>query len=164
MSPREVASWLFLLGLLLSGCATSPVLTTEQSSTQADRIPESEQAEASAATDASTDGTEAVTLALLKQSERAAENGSLAEALSYAERAVRIEPRRADLWTHLASLELADGDPQAAVQHANKALALSRNRPDWQRAAWLVIADAKDATGDSEGARSIRERWQTGHG
>jgi tetratricopeptide (TPR) repeat protein len=104
--------------------------------------------------------TQAATLALLQQSARAEQTGSLPEAMAYAERAVRIEPRRADLWTRLATLELLNGDSNAAIQYANKAVSLAGDRTDWLRDAWLVIADALAVEGDNEGARRIREQWQ----
>ncbi len=108
--------------------------------------------------------TATATLALLQQSERAASGGSLAEAIAYLERAIRIEPRRADLWVQLAQLEIANQQPTAAIQYANKALALAGTRTDWQRDAWLVIADAKAAQGDLEDASRIRERWRSYRG
>jgi hypothetical protein len=84
--------------------------------------------------------------------------------MAYAERAVRIDPHRADLWTRLAMLELLNGDFNAATQYANKALTLAGDRLDWRRDAWLVIADAREAGGDSDGARLIRARWQSFEG
>lgn len=108
--------------------------------------------------------TTSATLALLQQSERAASSGSLAEAIAYLERAIRIEPRRADLWVQLAQLEVANQQPTAAIQYANKALALAGTRTDWQRDAWLVIADAKAAQGEIEDATKIRERWRSYRG
>ncbi len=104
------------------------------------------------------------TLALLQQSERAASGGSLVEAIAYLERAIRIEPKRADLWVQLAQLEIANQQPTAAIQYANKALALAGTRTDWQRDAWLVIADAKAAQGELEDATRIRERWRSYRG
>ena len=88
---------------------------------------------------------------MLQQSERAAESGEIGTALVYTERAVRLDPRRADLWTRMAELTLADGDPDTAIRYANKALSLARDRVDWQREAWLVIADARESLGDADG-------------
>jgi tetratricopeptide (TPR) repeat protein len=142
--------------VLLGGCATAPApepatVPTEPEAAQTAPAPAAE-------------GASGATLALLRQSQRAAANGSLPEALSYAERAVRIDPRRADLWTHLASLELSNSNPQAAIQYANKALTLARDRVDQQRDAWLVIAAAHEALGDPARAAEIRDRWRTGRG
>jgi tetratricopeptide (TPR) repeat protein len=108
--------------------------------------------------------TSSATQALLAQSERAQGAGSLNEAIAYTERAVRISPRQADLWIRLASLELANNQPQSSIQYANKGLSLAGGRTDWQRQAWLIIADARDALGEHDAARSIRERWQTYRG
>jgi tetratricopeptide (TPR) repeat protein len=154
----------------LGGCATTPAAAPGSGTAGAPPPPASEPAATppsepgappAAGARPSTDG---ATLALLQQSDRAVESGSLDEALSYVERAVRIEPRRADLWTRLASLELSAGNPTTAIQYAQKALTLATDRPDWQRDAWLVIADAKEALGEATEAAAIRQRWRTAKG
>lgn len=163
-----IARALLLLNLLLVvGCSTPSV-----------PVPAPETA-AEAAADAATPGQleaavppaaparpspDNATLALLNQSDRAALNGDLDEALSYAERAVRIDPRRADLWTRLAELELRSGDAATAIRYAQKALSLAAGSPGLTRDAWLVIADAKEATGAADEAADIRQRWQTARG
>ncbi len=172
LSPRPPLGALLLLALtlLVGACATSPAPGSESGSeppAPADRqTPEASTGESTEheATRPSRPSPDGATLALLEQSARAEESGQLAEAVAYAERAVRIDPRRADLWTHLAGLELAAGDPDTAVRYANKALSLARNRPDWERDAWLVIADARDAQGRTEEAAEIRARWRTARG
>ncbi len=160
--PRPAFLLLLLLAALAAGCATSPPPAP------APQSPPGGEAGAGEAPDdgrgAARPSTEGATLALLKQSDRAAGHGDLESALAYAERAVRIEPRRADLWTHLAALALAKGEPQTAIQYANKALSLAAGRPDWQRDAWLVIADAEEARGDPAAAERIRRRWRTARG
>ena len=155
------------LALLAAGCATSPAPASdsqaaEESISGAGNLPESDIQPAEAT--AQRPSSDQATLALLNQSERAAASGEIDEALSYAERAVRIEPRRADLWTGLARLELANEDPTTAIRYAQKALSLAGSRADWKREAWLVIADAKEALGESAEAADIRERWQTVRG
>jgi tetratricopeptide (TPR) repeat protein len=156
--------------LLIAGCATSPPPGTEprnDGSSRADdssaavTAPEQTADDESAPTRPSRDE---ATLALLNQSDRAVANGAIDDALAYAERAVRIDPRRADLWTRLARLELANEDPDTAIRYAHKALALAGTRVDWTRDAWLVIAEAKDALGASEEAAAIRQRWATARG
>lgn len=168
--------FLMLLAAVLAGCATSPAPVPGQPAAEG-TVQEGSSQEGSSTTQ--TPGTraneaqptpaprpssEGATLALLNQSERAAENGALSEALSYAERAVRIEPRRADLWTHLATLELQNAHPDTAIRYAEKALSLATDRPDWTRDAWLVIADAKEAMGQTAEAAEIRARWVTVRG
>lgn len=104
--------------------------------------------------------TSIATLALLRDSASASERGDIATAITYVERAIRLEPRRADLWVELARLQLP-GQPVAAERYARKALALAGPRVDWQRDAWLVIADAKAQRGDTEAAQAIRDRYRT---
>ena len=108
--------------------------------------------------------TSGATLALLEQSERAASAGDADAAVAYVERAIRLNPRAADLWLQLARLQLANADPDAAVQFANKAISLAGDRVDWVRDAWLLIADARAAQGDVDSAREIRERWRSYRG
>jgi tetratricopeptide (TPR) repeat protein len=158
---------LIAFSVMASGCATSPAPgsdsgAADEISTAPPETPASGQpAETVPAPRPSRDQ---ATLALLNQSERAAASGEIDEAISYAERAVRIDPRRADLWTGLARLELANEDPDTAIRYAQKALSLAGSRADWQRDAWLVIADAKDALGESAEAAEIRASWKTVRG
>ena len=167
MKPNLIL--LFILALLAAGCATSPAPTSEPTA-EAPEAPGTEAGEppatetSGATSRAPRPSPDQATLALLNQSERAAASGEIDEALSYAERAVRIDPRRADLWTGLARLELANEDPTTAIRYAQKALSLAGTRADWKRDAWLVIADAKEALGESAEAAEIRARWQTVRG
>lgn len=109
-------------------------------------------------------GKNRVTLALLEKSETARGQGNLKEAVTHVERAIRINPRRADLWVHLAQLQLALEAPTIAEGYARKAIALAGSRVDWKRDAWLVIADAKQAQGLVGEADAIRQRWRTAQG
>lgn len=104
------------------------------------------------------------TLALVQQSDRALAAGNTDEALAYLERAIRLEPLRADLWLHLAKVHLARGETEAAVQFANKTISLAGDRSDWVRDAWLTIANARAAQGDTQAAEDIRARWRTYRG
>lgn len=105
-----------------------------------------------------------VTLALLDKSAAARSKGNLKEAVTHVERAIRINPRRADLWVELAQLQLALGEPTIAEGYARKAISLAGSRVDWKRDAWLVIADAKQAQGMTGEADAIRQRWRTAQG
>ena len=143
-----------VLTLLLSGCLGPPTIEAPPPAPPAS-APVDPRAQA---------GEDAAMLALLDQSEAALEAGRYAESISVLERALRIEPRRGDLWTALARAHLRNDEPQRAIQFAERALSLSRNRVDWQRSAWLVIADAKAQLGDEAEARTIRELWQIATG
>jgi tetratricopeptide (TPR) repeat protein len=147
--------------LVLTGCATTSPSTTGTEPASETASPRAEDSTTQAVEPRRPTDTKPATLALLQQSQRAEVAGSLNEAIAYTERAIRINPRQADLWIRLATLELSNQQPQSAIQYANKALSLAADRRDWQRQAWLVIADAKNAMGETSEATAIRERWQT---
>jgi len=86
-----------------------------------------------------------VTLALQDEAQRAATAGDYAKATQILERAIRIEPDRAELWLELARVHLKEGDAAQAEQFARKALLYTGNRYDLEQQAWVVIADAKAA-------------------
>jgi tetratricopeptide (TPR) repeat protein len=108
--------------------------------------------------------TEAPTLALLRQSERSADGGDLQSAIAYVERAIRLDSRDADLWLRLAELQLAADRPATAEQLAQKGIALAGDARTTRRRGWLLVADAREAQGDADGAREIRQRWRTYRG
>lgn len=152
-----VATW-------ATGCATSPGLPPVIASEGVDESRTDPQQELPVPPSSGTTGqlpdTAGATLALVKQSNRAESTGNTDQAVAYVERAIRLDPRRADLWLRLAKLQVRD-DPDAAVQFANKAITLAGQRMDWIRDAWLLIADARAVQGDNAAAQEIRERWKT---
>ena len=156
------------LALWAAGCATSPLPPPVIASEGVDEPGPDAQQEVpvppSQSATRQVPDTGNATLALLKQSARAESSGNTDEAVAYIERAIRLNPRQADLWLRLAELQLVRQDPDAAVQFANKAIALAGRRMDWVRDAWLVIADARAAQGDATTAEEIRQRWQTYQG
>jgi tetratricopeptide (TPR) repeat protein len=155
MSQRLRPITLSLLLIAATGCSgIRPVVVVDEPAAPA------EAAKEIPPTASDKPDTSNATLALLQQSERAATGGAITEAIAYLERAIRIEPRHAGLWLQLAALEVANQQYQTAVAYANKALTLAGNHTDWQRDAWLIIADAKAAQGDLEGAAAIRQRWR----
>lgn len=102
-------------------------------------------------------------MALLRQSDRSAESGDLDSAIAYVERAIRLNSRDAELWLRLSRLQLAAQRPERAEQLAQKAIALADDR-EHERQGWLLVADAREALGDHDGAARIRERWRTYRG
>jgi tetratricopeptide (TPR) repeat protein len=156
----------FITALLLAGCATAPVPSAgDDSPSHGDGAVDAGAAGAPGASrPRETPSPEVPTVALLQQSERAAEAGDVDEAIGYVERAIRLSPRDPALWLRLAELQLSAGDDARAIQMANKAIALSSSRPDIQRDAWLVVADARERQGDTAEAARIRQRWRTYRG
>ena len=108
------------------------------------------------------------TLALRDRSAVAARDGDDRQAVALLERAIRIEPRNPALWSDLARVQVNAGNLARAEQSARKAIALatsgSRSRLDVERAAWLVIADVREAQNKPAEAARIRERWRSARG
>lgn len=178
-SILRAATTLTLLASL-SGCLGYNPTPTPTAQTQSNPVPVEDRSTADRSSRAPVDGNTGeasttqpsqaelgknkVTLALLEKSELARNQGKLKEAVTHVERAIRINPRRADLWVQLAQLQLALDAPTIAEGYARKAIALAGPRLDWKRDAWLVIADAKQAQGMRGEADAIRQRWRTAQG
>lgn len=98
-------------------------------------------------------------LALLEQANNASRRGDLAVAGSRLERALRIEPRNAVLWSYLAKLRLHQGRLDQAAGLAAKSNSLDRSQ-NYQLQAdnWRIIAHARHRAGDSEGAKTAQQR------
>lgn len=177
MDRQQLKPWgllLALLGLsLTAGCVSTPpaserpagppVVDAGEPAPDTAESPDSDTREDAAAPPPQSDA-RAPTLALLRQSERSADNGDLPGAIAYVERAIRLNPRDADLWLQLARLQLAADRPGSAEQLAQKAIALAGSATDQQRSGWLLVADAREALGDDEAAARIRARWRTFRG
>ena len=123
----------------LSGCATTSMSTTNDvntatptttdppgiSTTHEPNTPATEEPAHPAPklppayTDAQTTTHPAV-LALLSEATRQESSGDLEVAAAKLERALRIEPRNAVLWHHLAAVRLRQGQTQLAVSLAQK--------------------------------------------
>ena len=103
--------------------------------------------------------TDTATLALLDQADEASARSDHQIAIAYLERAVRIEPRNADLWIRLSAAHLHQGNLSAASQHVRKAIALAGTDSQLQRRAWLQLADIRDAEGNNAEADAIRRRY-----
>ena len=74
------------------------------------------------------------------------------------ERAIRIDPRNAILWHHLATIRLAEGEPTEAEQLAAKSNSLAAGNQPLQARNWELIAQARHERGDAAGARAAEQR------
>ena len=97
-------------------------------------------------------------LALLDTAERQANTGDLESAAASLERAIRIDPRNAVLWYHLATVRLSQGDAQAAEQLAAKSTSLAPGNTVQQARNWQLIARARHAQHDVKGAAAAEQR------
>ena len=149
--------------LWLTGCATpqtTPPVIEESGATPIER----EVGEADTAATQTTPDTSAATVTLLAQAQAAMADAAPQTAITYLERAVRIDPRNAELWTELSAAHLADNNLAAANQHVRKAIALAGDDPALSRSAWLQMADIRQAEGNRSEADAIRRRFSAVRG
>jgi Tfp pilus assembly protein PilF len=133
-----------LLILLLTGCAQAPSPAPEQPPVVETPIKPAPQ--------------ESVAIAGLLQSARSdSAAGKLTNAAATLERALRIEPRNPRLWQELARVRLKQGEYAQAESVASRSSSFA-GRDDGLRADnWRLIAQAREARGDSAGARAAEE-------
>ena len=86
-----------------------------------------------------------------------AASGRLSNAAASLERALRIEPRNPRLWQELARVRLKQGDYAQAEGVAARSNAWAGGDALLRAENWRLIAQAREARGDSEGARAALE-------
>jgi len=159
-----------VLSVSLGACATSPTpppVVAGEASAPIQREPVNRSAPAATSgptASAATPRPTAATASLLAAANSASEQQNFGDAISYLERAVRIEPRNANLWIELSDAHLASGNTTAANQHVRKAIALAGSDPALTRLAWLQLADVREAEGNRSEARAIRRRYSRERG
>jgi len=114
---------------------------------------------------ASAPARESVAVAGLMEGARAdAGSGRLANAAASLERALRIEPRNPRLWQELARVRLKQGEYAQAESTATRSSSWAGGDNSLRAENWRLIAEARTARGDAEGARVALERSkQLGH-
>ena len=99
-------------------------------------------------------------IALLDDSDRQAAAGKQQQAIASIERALRIDPKNPLLWNRLARLRLQDGQWPQAIAMAKKSNVLAVKDRKLQSDNWGIIARAREATGDKDGARQALDMAQ----
>ncbi|PSQ91768.1 MAG: hypothetical protein BRD57_03875 [Proteobacteria bacterium SW_6_67_9] len=133
---------------LAAGCATP-----KQESTEAQQ-PADEPLDTEATIDHDVDN-RAVSL-LWEQAQEARRAGRLDEAVDKLERAVRMAPEDAVIWSRLAELRLQQKDFAVAENLASKSNALAGDQRLLRYRNWLIVAEARRRRGDEEGARQAQ--------
>src|SRR5207244_10154057 len=101
---------------------------------------------------------ETVAVAGLMRSARAdTAAGRLANAAASLERALRIEPRNPRLWHELAGVRLKQGDYAQAESTAARSNSWAGADNALRAENWRLIAHAREARGDAEGAKGALE-------
>jgi len=102
---------------------------------------------------------ENVAVAGLMQGARTdADAGRLPNAAASLERALRIEPRNPRLWQELARVRLKQGEYAQAESTAARSNSWAGGDNGLRAENWRLIAEARSARGDTEGARAALER------
>ncbi len=102
--------------------------------------------------------TETIAIASLLDGARAdTAAGRLANAAASLERALRIEPRNPRLWQELARVRLKQGDYAQAESTAARSNSWAGGDSGLRAENWRLIAQAREARGNAEGARSALE-------
>jgi len=140
---------LTVLAVLLGSCAGLPLQPPGQASAPA--------VEPAART-------ENIAVASLMEGARTeAAAGHLANAAASIERALRIEPRNPRLWQALARVRLQQGDYAQAESTARRSSSWAGDDSALRSENWRLIAQAREARGDTEGARAALEAAERAH-
>ena len=103
-------------------------------------------------------GTTAIA-SLLKKAQSSPSSNAAAATL---ERALRIEPNNPMVWNRLAAVRLDQGRPKQAEALAMKSNALAAARPTLWPENWRIIAQARGALGDTQGAAEAEAKRRSG--
>ena len=142
-----------LLALVIAGCAAVVPMPGPAPET-APELP----ASAPPAPEPPAARTESIAIAGLMDGARTdAAAGRLANAAAQLERALRIEPRNPRLWQELARVRLKQGDYMQVEGLAARSNSWARDDPALRAENWRLIAQAREARGDEQGALVARE-------
>lgn len=82
--------------------------------------------------------------------------GESAKAAAVLERAIRIQPRNPRLWQQLAEVRFSQKQYRQAESLALRSNQYAARAPDIRRTNWLLIANARQQTGNLKGAKAAR--------
>lgn len=97
---------------------------------------------------------------LLRRAEDQQQAGDLTAAAVSLERALRIEPHNAFLWSRLAHVREAQGQFGLAEDLAQKSNSMAAYDAALKQDNWSLIARARHAVGDTAGARAAESQAQ----
>ena len=148
--------YVIIVSAVLAGCATAPgpaPTPAPEPDLPPVQIPEAVPVPGPAPAPAAR--TENVAIAGLMDTARAdAAAGRLANAAATLERALRIEPRNPRLWQELARVRLKQGQYAQAESVAARSNSWAGSDNALRAENWRLIAEARTARGDAEGART----------
>ena len=148
------------VAVILGGCASvqPPAPVSEPASAPMIIAPAPPQSEpGSAPLPGPAPGQSAAVASLVQVAHADAASGRLVHAAASLERALRIEPRNPRLWQELARVRLSQGDYGQAESMAARSNSWAGNDVQLRAENWRLIAQARKARGDAEGARAALE-------
>ena len=104
----------------------------------------------------SSDSSTKAVSSLVESARADASAGRLDSAAASMERAIRLAPRNPRLWQELARLRLQQGDFAQAEHVAMRSNSLTRGDTSLRLENWNIIAQSREARGDTAGASSAR--------
>ncbi len=149
-----------VLLLLLGACTATPPRSLPpviDSSGQAS-LPPPQEPEPVIGAPAPTTSSRGAVIALLERADGYHRSGDTGSEAATIERALRIDPRNAALWSRLAATRLAQGQARQAEQLALKSNALSGDDRRLQASNWALVAKARWSLNDSAGARAAERK------
>lgn len=156
---RAERSWNWaavLLALLFAGCASTPEESTTDETDYGDYQPYEEDTDFGESTRDNKivlkTGNPGVR-DLWEKAEQARRNGDLDTAVQALERALRLDPESAVMWSRLAEVQLRRRNASQAENLASKSNSLSGDTPLLNYRNWLIIAKAREVKGDDIGAQ-----------
>lgn len=157
---------LLIVILILSACAEQPkksmvlVPVEERNSPIINNPDKASQAEVSpyANSNEVDKKTEPVIVALISEADALAKQGNADKAAASIERGLRIDPRNALLWHHLALIRFQQQQWQQAIVLARKSNALAAKDIKLKSENWGVIANAYEKLGDKQKANEARKK------
>jgi predicted Zn-dependent protease len=80
------------------------------------------------------------------------------DAAAQIDRALRIQPKNAELWHVLAEIRLRQNQHGLAEDLAKKSNSLAKSNPELVKSNWRIIADARRQQGNGAGAQDALEK------
>jgi tetratricopeptide (TPR) repeat protein len=97
-------------------------------------------------------------VALLDQADDYHRSGDTGNEAAAIERALRIDPKNAQLWARLAMVRFDQGRPEQAEQLALKSNVLAAGDRSLQARNWRLVARARWSRNDGVGARAAEQK------
>lgn len=91
-------------------------------------------------------------MALRNEAEESLRSGDYDNAAASLERAIRLQPKNAELWHQLADIRLKQGQPGLAEDLAERSSLHAKGNSVLIRLNWGIIAEARRRKGDFQGA------------